>query len=26
VIDCPVDYSDNERILLHDIKTLSASI
>lgn len=26
VIDCPVDYSDNERILLHDIKALSASI
>lgn len=26
VIDCPVDYSDNERILLHDIKVLSASI
>jgi acetolactate synthase-1/2/3 large subunit len=26
VIDCPVDYSDNERILLHDIKTLSANI
>ncbi|WP_213940441.1 acetolactate synthase large subunit [Pseudomonas sp. dw_612] len=26
VIDCPVDYSDNERILLHDIKTLSASL
>jgi acetolactate synthase-1/2/3 large subunit len=26
VIDCPVDYSDNEQILLHDIKTLSASV
>ncbi|MNE13122.1 Acetolactate synthase [compost metagenome] len=26
VIDCPVDYSDNEKILLHDIKTLSASV
>jgi len=26
VIDCPVDYSDNEQILLHDIKTLSTSV
>ena len=26
VIDCPVDYSDNERILLHDIKNLSANV
>jgi acetolactate synthase-1/2/3 large subunit len=26
VIECPVDYSDNERILLHDIKTLSGNL
>jgi acetolactate synthase-1/2/3 large subunit len=26
VIDCPVDYSENDQILHHDIKALSASV
>jgi acetolactate synthase I/II/III large subunit len=26
LIDCPVDYSDNDRILNHDIKRLSAAL
>jgi acetolactate synthase-1/2/3 large subunit len=26
VIDCPVDYADNDRILNHDIKALSAAL
>jgi acetolactate synthase-1/2/3 large subunit len=26
LIDCPVDYSENDRILNHDIKTLSRAL
>ena len=26
LIDCPVDYSDNDRILNHEIKELSAKV
>jgi acetolactate synthase-1/2/3 large subunit len=26
LIDCPVDYSDNDRILNHEIKELSANL
>jgi acetolactate synthase-1/2/3 large subunit len=26
LIDCPVDYSDNDRILNHDLKTLSSKV